>query len=90
MRKIDVNVVDTGSSLVHLEIYNEGKKIGEYERSQPQNIARKKREIRAAADFLWRTYQNYGEFKVRWNSSRREKCVLVNDEEVTKIPGKFW
>lgn len=79
-----------GKKLYRLEIRHDGRYIGEYERSQADDIERKKEEVRCAADPLLRVYQQCGEFKVRWNGDRREKVVFVQDIERAVIPRSCW
>ena len=81
----------TGSrDLWSLVIYKGDTKIGEYERSEHQNISRKEREIHAAADFLYGIYQRHGPFEVRWSNAGREKRVRVNGQVVGVIPAHHW
>jgi hypothetical protein len=74
-----------------MEIRNDGETIGYYERSQPQDIARKEREIYKAASMLLDIYGQHGEFIVRWDGDRAEKVVKdKNGIERGVIPRNCW
>lgn len=74
-----------------MEIRNDGETIGFYERSQPQDIERKEREIRKAARMLVDIYREHGEFTVRWDGERAEKVVRDRSGiERGVIPRSCW
>ncbi len=77
-------------TLYELSIYHEVMLIGEYERSQQQEINRKKKEINKASTFLLDIYKEHGYFEVRWDGKKRQKSVRVNGNEVGVIPEKYW
>ena len=79
-----------GTKLHRLEIWHDGQFIGEYERAQEADIARKTDEIRAALSILLDVFKVHGQFVVRWNGARRSKIVSVNGVEVTIIPTNCW
>ena len=79
-----------GTKLHRLEIWYRGSFIGEYERSQEADIARKTDEIRAALSILIDVFNTHGQFVVRWNGARRSKIVSVNGVEVATIPINCW
>lgn len=73
-----------------LEVYCDGVKIGEYERSIEREVFRKIGEIEVAFKKLRRIYQRSGEWKVRWNKERREKVITVNGMEIDTLERKYW
>jgi len=79
-----------GTKYNRLEIKLDGMYIGEYERSQADDIMRKMEEVHCAADLLLQISRQYGAFKVRWNNKRREKVVYVDDIERAVIPRSCW
>lgn len=79
-----------GTKYNRLEIKHDGLYIGEYERSQAEDIIRKMEEVHCAADFLLQINRQYGVFKVRWNNKRREKVVYVDNIECAVIPRSCW
>ncbi len=90
MNKFTIKTELLGKKLHRLDIYNEGKFIGEYERSQYNDIERKTREINLASDLLLSIHANYGTFIVRWDGVNRHKSIRVDGVEVSTIPKEFW
>ena len=79
-----------GKKLHQLEIYVNGQRIGEYERSQAEDIACKTAEVKACLPLLQEIRQKHGELVVRWNNRRREKVIYVNGSEVGTVPRTHW
>jgi hypothetical protein len=79
-----------GTKLNELLIYLGPTLIGEYERSQDADLARKKREIQNIEDLLIWIYEKHGHFIVRWNGEARHKSVRVAEVEVCVIPKIAW
>jgi hypothetical protein len=90
LQKLNVITDLLGKKLHRLDIYNEGKLIGEYERSQGNDIERKIREIYLATDLLLTIHQKHGIFRVRWDGKNKKKSIRVDGVEVATIPKKFW
>ena len=88
MRKLDVKPYLIGTKLHRMEIFLQGTFIGEYERSQAEDIERKIREIELASDLLVEIYRKHGPFVVRWESC--QKSVRVNGLRVAVIPRECW
>ena len=76
-----------GEKMNRLLISRNGSYIGEYERSQAEDIERKTAEIQAAETTLVAIFEKYGEFCVRWDG---EKTIRVKDIEVGYIPKSAW
>jgi hypothetical protein len=85
-----VDAQPIGVKFHRLMIYHDGQLIGEYERSQAADIARKTREIEKALPKLLEIYRTRGEFQVRWDGRNNAKSVRVNGVEVWKIPRECW
>ena len=80
-----------GSRLYRLLITIDGVYVGEYERSQEADIARKTLEIDAAQGELLDLFQKNGPLTVRWNRKDREKTVRRSDGvRVGAIPPTAW
>lgn len=79
-----------GKKLFRLSIYSRGTYIGEYERSQSQDLDRKREEIRASHKVLLRVFSQHGPFMVRWDGIHRRKSVRIAGVEVETIPRAFW
>ena len=79
-----------GTKLHQLEIECDGRRLGEYERSQRADIERKTREVESALAELLEIERRHGQFVVRWNSVRREKVIYVDSAEVGTIAVKHW
>ncbi len=88
--KLQVNAHSIGTKLYRLEISHNGQFIGEYERAQKDDIARKKEEIDCASELLLDIYRKKGAFVVRWDIKRRLKSIRVNGVEVDQIPRNCW
>jgi hypothetical protein len=88
--KLRVLEVPHSRTLWRLEIYDGNELIGEFEKSALHHIARKKREVRAATEFLRNIYRKNGAFQVRWDGKARQKSVRVQGIEVAVIPETFW
>lgn len=86
--KVQVHAI--GKKLHQLELFCDGRRLGEYERSQSADIERKTREIKAALAQLVEVEQGHGQFVVRWNNARREKVIYVDGTEVDTIPREHW
>lgn len=76
--------------LHQLLIYYDGALIGEYERSQQADIARKKKEVANAESVLLAIYKKHGQFVVRWNSTAQKKSIRVDGIEVGVVPKSAW
>lgn len=82
-----VRTTRIGDKLNRLDVYLGDVLIGEYERSQDADIARKKAEIQNASDLLVWVYEKFGQrFVVRWDGIHRRKSIRVGDNEVSIIP----
>lgn len=79
-----------GKKLHQLDIRSDDVLIGEYERSQEADIARKTEEIARAIELLLAVYAKHGRFKVRWSGARREKIIYVDGIERGVIPKEHW
>lgn len=79
-----------GTKFHRLSIYYDGHLLGEYERAQAADIARKTEEIRCALPKLLDIFKAHGEFRVRWDGTRRVKSVRVSNIEVWQIPKNCW
>lgn len=79
-----------GKKLYRLNIYLDGQRIGEYERSQAADIDRKTREIELAIGTLESVFDHHGEFTVRWNRVQKKKSIRVDGVEVATIPRSCW
>ncbi len=90
MQKLTVETEVIGTKLNRLDIFNNGKFIGEYERAQEADIDRKKQEINCASELLIEVYNKHGQFVVRWNGAENKKSIRVNDIEVASIPRECW
>jgi hypothetical protein len=88
--RITVTPEPIGKKLHRLEIYADGRLIGEYERAQAADIDRKIVEVEKAADLLLAIHAKYGEFQVRWSRERRAKIVRVGNTERGFIPRECW
>lgn len=73
-----------------LQIYVDGKHIGEHETSNEAEIARKKQEIEAAIGILLETFNKHGKFKVDWDNKNRKKSIRINGVEVGEVPRSAW
>lgn len=80
----------SGSQRYRLLIYHNGQYVGEYERSQEEDVERKTEEIMAAESVLLEVFEKHGEFCVRWNGKEKKKSVRVDDIEVAVIPKSCW
>jgi len=89
-RECSIRVTPQGAKLFRLEVYCDDVCIGEYERSNEREIARKEDEIHAAFGFLVDIYQKHGEWVVRWDGTKRQKSVRVEDQEVAILPKHYW
>jgi hypothetical protein len=87
---LEVKAELIGKKMHRLEIFHNGKFIGEYERSQQKDIERKTREISLASDLLMAIYQKHGEFVVRWDGANLRKSIRVDGSEVSSIPKECW
>jgi hypothetical protein len=90
MTKLNVKTELIGKKLHRLEVYHDGKFIGEYERSQAKDIERKTKEVNLASDLLLSIYREYGAFIVRWDGVSHKKSVRVNGTEVSIVPKGCW
>jgi hypothetical protein len=74
-----------------LEIWRGTHFLGEYERSNDREVARKIGEIRSALTQLLDAYQKHGPFKVRWDGKARRKVVRgAGGEEIAVIAREHW
>lgn len=86
-----VTATPIGKKLNQLLIFDDKTFIGEYERSQKADIARKKREIQNAEELLLTIFRNHKQpFVVRWDGAARAKSIRVNGVEVNTIPKSMW
>ena len=76
--------------LNRLDIFVDGRFIGEYERAQAADIDRKTAEVEKAVKLLLAIYAKYGEFQVRWSGERRDKIIRVEGVERGAIPRECW
>ena len=90
MTTLSVTVQLLGKKLHRLEIYSDGTFIGEYERSQEEDIGRKKEEIELASSVLLQVFKDHGPFVVRWDGQHRQKSIRVDGTEVATIPKNCW
>ncbi len=79
-----------GTKLHRLAIYYQGQFLGEYERTQSADIARKTEEIKCALVLLIDIHREKGEFQVRWDGARGVKSIRVDGLEVGQIPKDCW
>ena len=87
---IFVRTEQIGSKLHRLLMFKDGKPLGEYERSQAADIARKKAEIQDAEPTLLALFEKHGQLLVRWDGKKREKVVRSNGLKVGVIPKEAW
>ena len=87
---IFVRAVLIGSKLHRLLMFKDGNPIGEYERSQASDIARKTAEIQDAESTLIALFEKHGELVVRWDGKNREKVVRAEGLKVGVIPRTAW
>ena len=87
---ISVRTEVIGIKLHKVLLFDDGKYIGEYERSQEADLLRKHVEIFEAQQVLLTIFQKHGPFCVRWDGQRRKKSVRVGGVEVGEIPKSAW
>lgn len=88
---MDVQLPLPGQTLHRLVILHDGQVIGEYERTQAEDIERKKTEIECALTQLLEIYRGKGKpFTVRWDGKRRVKSIRVDSKEVGQVPIECW
>ena len=85
-----VDAQKIGTKLHRLEVRVDGQYIGEYERAQAADIARKREEIECALQLLVSKFKRHGELRVRWIGTRREKVIFAKDVEDGVIPHDCW
>jgi len=91
--KLEVKTYFSGSAKKYytMEITCSGYTIGYYEKSQLEDVERKKREISCASAQLLDVYNKYGIFNVRWVGERREKVIRDSSGiERGVIPRSCW
>lgn len=79
-----------GKKMHKLSIFRNGQYIGEYERSQKNDIERKSSEIELAESILLGVFIQHGEFVVRWDGKNKKKSIRINGIEVGEIPKECW
>ena len=64
--------------------------IGEYERSIPKEVERKRGEIERASEELRAVFYRYGTFVVRWNGTTRQKEIRCQGRVVGHVSSDYW
>ena len=98
--ELTVNTSFASTAYVHMHIYHNGAHIGDYERSSPSHVERKRTEIQRSAEFLVDLYKRHGKFVVRWSGHDRVKEIRKYQQgsadpgrgapRLDVIPERYW
>ena len=100
MPELTVYTSPASTAYVHGHIYYDDAHIGDYERSSPFHVERKRTEIQRSARFLVDHYNRHGKFVVRWSGHDRVKEIRKYQEgssdpgrgapRLGVIPDQYW